>query len=229
MYIIKNPKNIAITMDGNRRWKKRKKWAFIIVASIIAFLLSVIIFMWVCVTGGFPTKTSDIKDYGTFKDFKGYSNLYIFPTQMPDSARIESYYYYYRDTFLDPTCQIYLEYSLSKADFDAEVLRLSKISEGYENENYKDIKNNIVHDTKNFIYPAYVTIFNKNNCYEYALLNEEECKIICVFTQFIKYNDVKFDKRYLPIDLKNEKSSRSFNIYYSYSENGDGYFERHKR
>jgi len=226
---IKNPKNFSITVDGNRRWAKRKKWAFIIVASIIAFLLSVIIFMWVCVTGGFPTKTYDIKDYGTFKDFKGYSNLYIFPTQMPESARIDSYYYYYRDTIFDPTCQIYLEYSLSKADFDSEVLRLSKISERYENENYKGIENSIVYDTKNFMYPAYVTIFNNNNCYEYALLNKEECKIICVFTQFIAYNDVKFDKKYLQMDFKNKKSSRSFNIYYYYSENGDGYFERHKR
>ena len=226
---IKNPKNFSITVDGNRRWAKRKKLALIIVASIIAFLLSVIIFMWVCVTGGFPTKTYDIKDYGTFKDFKGYSNLYIFPTQMPESARIDSYYYYYRDTIFDPTCQIYLEYSLSKADFDSEVLRLSKISERYENENYKGIENSIVYDTKNFMYPAYVTIFNNNNCYEYALLNEEECKIICVFTQFIAYNDVKFDKKYLQMDFKNKKSSRSFNIYYYYSENGDGYFERHKR
>jgi len=226
---IKNPKNFSITVDRNRRWAKRKKLAFIIVASSIAFLLSVIIFMWVCVTGGFPTKTYDIKDYGTFKDFKGYSNLYIFPTQMPESARIDSYYYYYRDTIFDPTCQIYLEYSLSKSDFDAEVLRLSKISERYKNENYKGIENSIVYDTKNFMYPAYVTIFNNNNCYEYALLNKEECKIICVFTQFIAYNDVKFDKKYLQMDFKNKKSSRSFNIYYSYSENGDGYFERHKR
>lgn len=226
---IKNSKHIEITLNGNGRFTKRKKLALIIVVSIIAFLLSAIIFVWVCVTGGFPTKTSDIKDYGIFKDFKGYSNLYIFPTQMPESARIEAYNYYYRNTFFDPTCQIYLEYSLSKVDFDAEILRLSKISEKYENENYKGIENRIVYDTKNFIYPAYVTIFNNNNCYEYALLNKGECKIICVFTQFIGYNDIKFNKKYLPIDFKNQKNSRGFNIYYSYSENGDGYFERHKR
>ena len=70
--------------------------------------------------------------------------------------------------------------SKEKEDFDAEVLRLSKISERYENENYKDIRNNIVYDTKNFMYPAYVTIFNNNHCYEYALLNEEEHKIIFI-------------------------------------------------
>lgn len=216
-------------VNYGRRITKKRKLVCITVASVIAVLLFAIIFMWVLLTGGLPTKTSDIKDYGAFKDFKGYSNLYIFPTKMPESARIDSYYYYQRDTFLDPTCQIYLEYSLSKADFDAEVLRLSEISERYENEHFKNRVNSIVYDTKNFMYPAYVTIFNNNHCYEYALVNKEEHKIICVFTQFIGLNNVKFDKKYLPIDFEDEKSSSRFNIYYSYSENGDGYFERHKR
>ena len=214
-------------VNYGKRIRKKRKWVFITVGSIIGFLLFVIILMGVFVTGGFPTKTSNIKDYGVFKNFKGYSNLYIFPTQMPESSHIDSYYYYQMDTFLDPTCQIYLEYSLSKEDFNAEALRLSKISERYQNENYKDRVNNIVYDTKNFMYPAYVTIFNNNHCYEYALLNEEENKIICVFTQFIGIDNVRFDKKYLPIDFGSKKSSGGFNIYYS--ENRLGYFERHKR
>jgi hypothetical protein len=132
-----------------------------------------------------------------------------------------------RDTLFDPTCQIYLEYSLSKADFEAEVSRLSKISGRFEHEQYKDIVNEIVYDTEHFMYPAYVTIFNNNYCYEYALLDKKENKIICVFTQFIKPNDVIFDKKYLPTSFGDAKSSRGFNIYYS--GNGMGYFERHNR
>jgi len=225
------PESMAIenqnVVNYGTRIRKKRKWVFITVASVVGSLLFVIILMGIFITGGFPTKSSNIKDYGVFKNFKGYSNLYIFPTQMPKSARIDSYYYYQMDTFLDPTCQIYLEYSLSKADFDEEVLRLSKISERYENEQFKDIRNSIVYDTKNFMYPAYVTIFNNNHCYEYALLNKEENKIICVFTQFIGIDNVKFDKKYLPMDFGNEKSSSGFNIYYS--ENRFGYFERHKR
>lgn len=228
---IKLPEPIVIenqnVVSYGKRVRKKRKIVLISVASIIAFLLFVITFMWLFFTGGFPNKTSNMKDYGSFKDFKGYSNLYIFPNEIPKSAEVDSYYYYQRDTLFDPTCQIYLEYSLSKTDFDAEVLRLSKISERYKNENYKDKINNIVYDTKNFIYPAYVTIFNQNHCYEYALLNNEECKIIYVFTQFIELNNVKFDKKYLPVDFGKEKSSTGFNIYYS--ENGFGYFERHKR
>ncbi|WP_160685680.1 zf-HC2 domain-containing protein [Clostridium sp. C2-6-12] len=214
-------------VNYGKRVRKKIKIAFILVASIIAFLLFVITFMWMFFTGGFPTKTSNIKDYGSFKDFKGYSNLYIFPKEIPKSAKVDSYYYYHRDTLFDPTCQIYLEYSLSKTDFDAEVLRLSKICESYENQNYKDKVNNIVYDTKNFMYPAYVTIFNRNHCYEYALLDNEEHKIIYVFTQFIELKNVNFDKKYLPVDFGKEKSSKGYNMYYS--GNDFGYFERHKR
>jgi len=221
--VIENPSIV----DYGKRIKKKRKMVFITVVSIIAILLLGMISMAVfIVTGGPSIGTSDVKDYGNFKEFKGYSNLYIFPNRMPESAQIDSYYYYQRDTLFDPTCQIYFEYSLSKADFEAEVSRLSKISERFELEQYKDIVNNIVYDTEHFKYPAYVTIFNNNHCYEYALLNKEEHKIICVFTQFIGPKSVKFDKKYLPTGFGDDKSSGGFNIYYSY--NGMGYFERHK-
>lgn len=118
MHNIINSKHIAVETDENIGQTKGTKIVLIVVSSIIALLLSAIIFIWLCITGGFPTKTSNINDYGTFKNFKGYSNLYIFPKEMPDSAKIESYYYYYRDTIFDATCQIYLEYSLSKEEFD---------------------------------------------------------------------------------------------------------------
>lgn len=222
--------NQSIVTYG-KRIRKRRRSVFAIVASAISVLLLGIFLMaaYLVVTGGPAIKTSDINNYGYFYNFKGYSNLYIFPTTIPQAARIDSYYYYQRDTFLDPTCQIYLEYSLSKEAYDTEVLRLSKIVETYENENFKGKENKIVYDTENFKYPAYVTIFNSNHCYEYALLNEEEHKIIYVFTQYIGLNKVKFDKKYLPKDFGDEKNSKGFNIYYSDAGNGLGYFERHRR
>lgn len=222
--VIENPSIV----DYGKRIKKRRKVVFITVVSIIAVLLLGMISMAIfIVTGGPPIKTSDIKDYGVFEDFKGYSNLYIFPIRMPESARIDSYFYYQQDTLFDPTCQIYLEYSLSEAAYEAEVSRLSKISERYEHEQYKNIAHNIVYDTEHFKYPAYVTIFDNDHCYEYALLNKEEHKIICVFTQFIEPSSVKFDRKYLPTGFGEEKSSGGFNIYYS--GKGMGYFERRKR
>ncbi len=149
----------------------------------------------------------------------------FFPKKMPDSAKIESYYYYQKDTVFDPTCQIYLEYSLSKDDFEAEVLRLSEIVEEFELEQYKDIVNNIVYDTENFEYPAYTTIFNNDHCYEYALINNEENKIVCVFTQFIEPTEVVFNETYLPNNFGDFSDGGGFNIYYT--DENNGYFERH--
>lgn len=222
--VLENPAII----DYGKRIKQKRRKVFIGVVSVITFLLLSLISMTVLlVTGGPPVKTSDVKDYGVFEDFKGYSNLYIFPVKLPDSAQIESYYYYQLNRIFDPTCQIYLEYSLSKSDFDAEIARLARISEKYEHNNYKDIVNNIVYDTEHFKYPAYVTIFNNNHCYEYALFNEKEKKIICVFTQFSKEKDIKFNKEYLPVDFGDNNTIKGFNIYYS--DQSLGYFERHLR
>ena len=53
-------------VNYGKRIRKKRKWVFITVGSIIGFLLFVIILMGVFVTGGFPTKTSNIKDYGVF-------------------------------------------------------------------------------------------------------------------------------------------------------------------
>lgn len=223
------PEAVAVesqnVVNYGMRIKKRRRRVFAIVMSVIGVLiLSIFFFGYYVITGGPAAKTSNAKDYGVFKNFNGYSNLYIFPKQMPQSTQIDSYYYYYRDTFLDPTSQIFLEYSLSEADFDAEVARLSTISERYEKEGYKDFENHIVYDETNFEYPAYVMIFNDNYCYEYALVNEKEHKIICVFTQFINPKEVRFDHKYLPKNFGNEKNSAGYNMYYYGS-----YFERHKR
>lgn len=204
--------------------KKSKRIVFITVGIIAVFLFG-ISSLYLFLYGGSPTKISDINKYGFFEDFKGYSNLYTFPTKIPNSGQVDDYYYYQRDTLFDPTCQIFLEYSLSEEDFEAEVSRLSKITVRFENERYKDIVNKIVYDTEHFRYPAYVTIYNNNYCYEYALLNKEENKIICVFTQFIKTNDITFDKKYLPVGFGDDNSGEGFNVYYS--GNGTGYFERH--
>ncbi len=69
-------------------------------ASILATLLLSIGTMYFLLDSGDPIVISDVKEYGIFNDFKGYSNLYVFPKKMPDSAKIESYYYYQKDTVL---------------------------------------------------------------------------------------------------------------------------------
>jgi hypothetical protein len=201
-----------------RRIKARRRKIKSVVAIVIATLLLVIgvmsVFIYYVVWGGPATVTHNAADYGNFEDFKGYSNLYVFPARLPASMQIQNYYYFYQDTFLDPTYQIYLEYTLSDADYQAEVQRLASITEQHGSETHP-----IVYDTQNFSYPAYVTVFENNLTYEYALLIENQRKIVCVFSQFVNRNDIKFDPAYLPRKFKSAGDSGSttqggFNIYY---------------
>ena len=60
------------------------------------------------------------------------SKLDIFPKQLSDNMEIYKYSYYYADTFLDPTAQIYLECSYEEDDYLKEIERLKGIQEEYE-------------------------------------------------------------------------------------------------
>lgn len=159
--------------------------------------------------------STDINDYGIFEGFNGYSKLDIFPKQLSDNMEIYQYSYYYADTFLDPTAQIYLECSYEEDDYFKEIERLEGIQEEYEGR-----IQSIVYDTDSFSYPAYVTIDADNHCYEYALLIGEK-KIAYVFLQFIKEKDIVFPMEYLPKEY--EQKETGYSIYLFECQNGDRY------
>ncbi len=73
--------------------------------------------------------STDINDYGVFEAFDGYSKLDIFPKQLNDNIEVYMYSYYFADTFLDPTAQIYLECSYEEEDYLKEIERLEGIQE----------------------------------------------------------------------------------------------------
>lgn len=157
------------------------------------------------------------KEYGGFKSLKGYRSFRIFPSDISDSEA-EEYYYSFENTLFDPTCQIYLTCSYDKETYEAELQRLSKISNNYQNQ----VKS-VIYDTDNFFYPAYVTINANNHCYEYALLLGDN-KIAYIFLGFIPVDNVVFDLKYLPKNYENKANDETvgFTIYKYYKENGDG-------
>jgi len=157
--------------------------------------------------------STDISEYGIFEEFDGYSKLDIFPEQLSDHMEVYQYSYYYADTFLDPTAQIYLECSYEEDDYVKEMERLEGIQEEYEGRIQA-----IVYDTDSFSYPAYVTIDADNHCYEYALLIGEK-KIAYVFLQFIKEEDIVFPTEYLPKEY--EQKEAGYSIYVFEYQNGD--------
>lgn len=209
-----------------RKVKKKIKKRNTIFASIgiVAGILFVIIVIRVLLVAGviiFAVQdgwkdcytSTNIDDYGVFEEFNGYSKLDIFPKQLSDNMEVYKYSYYYADTFLDPTAQIYLECSYEENDYSKEIERLEGIQEEYEGRIQP-----IVYDTDSFSYPAYVTIDADNHCYEYALLIGEG-KIAYVFLQFIKEEDIVFPAEYLPKEY--EQKETGYSIYLFEYQNGD--------
>lgn len=151
---------------------------------------------------------TDISEYGQFDDFKGPSTLSIFPDTILDSAQNVKYYYGSVDSILGNDYQIYLECNYSDNDYKKETERLSKITETYLNRT-----NSIRYDTDTFICPSYVAVLGNNQTYEYALVFNEEKKIVYVFTQFMDRDDIVIDEQYLPPNFMEGDSEHGFSIY----------------
>lgn len=178
---------------------KNKK---VIIVTAVSVLLCVamigIIFVFTkSMVGDVDVSTDDIADYGEWDLSKEYTNLSIFPAEVPTSATEVTYRYKYQSGYNRPMCQIYLQCQLDQQEFAAEVERLRAIS--YTTNAGET--NLVQYDTENFSYPAYVTMLGYDFAYEYALVMEESQTIVYIFTMNILDNDVKFDESYLPEDF----------------------------
>ncbi len=210
---------------------KKRNTVFGVIGVLIGIILVVIIIRIMVVAGvvvlavkdGWDDAytTTDIAEYGDFEEFRGYSKLYVFPEQISENMDVQGFYYYYADTFLDPTAQIYLECRYDKESYEKELERLREIRE-----EYKGNVQSIVYDTESFSYPAYVAIDSSNHCYEYALL-PGDYKIVYIFLQFIKEDAVAFPIEYLP--ERYEQRETGYSIYIFQDENGDRYGDFSRR
>ena len=210
-------------MQAVKKKIKKRNTIFASIGIVVGIIFIIIVIMVMLVVGviSFAVQdgrkhsyiSTDINDYGVFEEFDGYSKLDIFPKQLSDNIEVYKYSYYYADTFLAPTAQIYLECSYEEEDYLREIERLEEIQEEYEGR-----IQSIVYDIDSFSYPAYVTIDADDHCYEYALLIGER-KIAYVFLQFIKEEDIVFPAEYLPKEYG--QKGAGYSIYLFEYQNGD--------
>lgn len=148
-----------------------------------------------------------------FKNY-AYGGLKIFPDKIPDNIITASYMSEGIKKGLDPKCQIYLSIQYSSDNFKKEIERLSNIKETLDK---NKLEHNISYDKNNFIYPAYVTIFESNGVFEYALVNSENNEVTYIFIQNTKKESVKFSDKYLPHNfmkyMNSRNSSNEYNMY----------------
>lgn len=88
-----------------------------------------------------------------------------------------------------------------------ELERLSGIREIYRGESQV-----LQLDEVNFAWPAFVTIYGDNHCWEYALLLDDN-RIAYVFLQFQNRWEIAFPTEYLPLNYGWEQEEESFSIY----------------
>ena len=179
--------------------------------------------------------TDDFKQYGIWdghielerEDME--SALAVFPKEINNQNEAAYYYYCGKRSFTDNVYIIFGEMKYSSEAYESEKERLSKIECRIKSGNDEEIVCNKIQYTEDlFAYPAYVAIYGSNLSYEYALLDEEEQRIIYVFAKLKDLNGILPDE-YLPVemvgqDMYEKNRWENINIYYAKNENGDYVF-----
>ncbi|MBB6713919.1 zf-HC2 domain-containing protein [Clostridium gasigenes] len=175
--------------------------------SVVAYIMIIVAFISAPFFFYDKNETTNISDYREFDTIHNeeqcmWSFLYVFPEKINNPDKVKSYYYYCDNKGLfDNSYQMYLESEFSEDEFKEEVKRLSEIKVKYEGD-----ENSIVYNNNDFKYPAYVAIKDKDCTYEYALVDDENNRVMYVYTRFMYESDIKFDKEYLPKNFMNNAS-----------------------
>ena len=150
------------------------------------------------------------------------SGLKIFPTEV-NKDKVKEFKYYSEDDLFVGSYLYYLVVDYDKDEFNAEVERIKSV-----NQPFRDIVKNIFFAKTGFKYPAYITIWDGNGTYEYALVDEENTTIAYVLNQLFDWKDTDIAEEYLPKDYSVPSTSKDtgkdgYSMYYVYDEFGTGY------
>lgn len=150
------------------------------------------------------------------------SGLKIFPAEI-NKEKVKDFKYYSTDGLFIGDYLYYLVVDYDKDEFDAEVERIKNV-----NQPFRDIVKNIFFAKTGFKYPAYITIWDGNGTYEYAVVDEENTTIAYVLNQLYDWKDTGIAEDYLPKDYSVPSTSKDtgkdgYSMYYVYDEFGTGY------
>lgn len=201
----------------------------LIVISIKFIMMSTVIIGLGLLEGSQPyDKQSGINNYDKEYLLEKYgsdldSGLFVFPNDAKNAATVE-YESALKTGMFDTDGYIFLSATYEDDEFKKEVERLSEISCMVFETNHEDSDyhiGNIIYDTENYNFPAYVTSDGYSSVYEYALIDNENKRIIYVL---LSHPDIANDEsgtiqtEYLKkdvnaYDLKNESPLERFSIY----------------
>lgn len=217
--------NESIIMSSQRTSKKshQKEFAIGMLAGFGIGLITLvgltailgILFLY----GGTPEISTDITAYETNRTNHPniHSGFIVFPEHLICEESDADYYFFYQDTWDDPTCEIYLTCSYTDEEYAAEIDRLSNIRKQYGT----IIREIEYDDSGRFPYPAYIAIDGHADAYEYALLSGEH-EITYVYISYMNRDKLHIDTGLLPSDYDQAMNlsyeqylSKRFSIYLS--------------
>ena len=151
------------------------------------------------------------------------TGLFAFPETIPESAFAgESepvFYFWYQDTWDDPTCEVYLKCTYSDDDYAREIDRLANTEYTLDGPRGAVTAGLKYDDSDRFAHPVYLAIDCDNHSYEYAMdLGNNEIAYIYTSFKNTPGSLKKIPKEYLPDDyakaLKNNTYDNGlFNVY----------------
>ena len=156
------------------------------------------------------------------------SHFFLFPDDLDDTEDAE-FWYEYKTGLFDTDGSFFLSAVYSDEDFADEIERISEIT-CTVNDGVEDITQAVIYDEDMYNYPAYIAIDGYTHNYEYALIDEEENRIVYVLLGYPDYDELSEYSDYLKsdpgaYDLENGTTLGRFCIYSVKSQQFDGYCE----
>ncbi len=150
--------------------------------------------------------------------FFKYDQRVIFPPTLDNVQEVVEFHeYLYDREYLGS--EYYLSAIYDEENFEIELNRLASLS---SRGRYDPIP--VFVDTIHFNYPAFLTRYRnpythenekyKHRAFEYALIDYEKRNVIYVYLYDVLYEDVSFDKKYLPKDYLSKEDDFYFDIYF---------------
>jgi hypothetical protein len=147
-----------------------------------------------------------------------HSYLFIIPDNVTQEMKMENYYFY-ESSALNNLYTIVVEYTLADNAYQEEKKRLSELKITYEGEEKSILR---IEDAVPEM-DCYLATYDNNGNYEYALTDDTNHRIVCVFTQYMGFEKVP-EKYQIKFNLEKElweSKEVAYNMYWFQENNGN--------
>lgn len=147
------------------------------------------------------------------------SDLSVFPDEI-DTERAE-FTADFASNLFDTDGSMILSCEYDDAGFSEEIGRLKSLSKTIESSG-ESVTNHALYDEETYPYPAYITIDGFGNTYEYALIDQEHCRIIYIYLAYPDAKTLSKYQDYVKLDLSAYDEENTMGAYSMYNHSFDG-------